>query len=70
MFCSHCRVGKLTLKHVPYIKRQSRTALVVDHIPAHICDTCGEIIYDVQALESLRQLLKAENTLTPTQIPF
>lgn len=40
-----------------YLEWYDKELLVVDHMPAIVCDICGERVYDHNALEHLQQLL-------------
>ncbi|UCC85767.1 MAG: YgiT-type zinc finger protein [Anaerolineales bacterium] len=42
-----------------YIQWHGEALLVVDRMPAIICDVCGERAYDEQAVEHLQRLLWA-----------
>jgi len=55
--CPHCHTGKLELHKVVFVQRHSPKSVVVDHIPALVCDACGEKSYDPHALENLQRLL-------------
>lgn len=61
--CPRCHTGKLEMKKVIYVQWQDPNLVIVDRIPAMVCDNCGEKTYDLQALENLQQLLWT--TLTP-----
>ncbi|MEM7344897.1 MAG: YgiT-type zinc finger protein [Chloroflexota bacterium] len=56
-FCPICRMGKLQARSLVYIQWYEDDLLVVDRMPAQVCDICGERSYDYQAVESLQQLL-------------
>jgi YgiT-type zinc finger domain-containing protein len=42
-----------------YVQWHGDALLVVDRMPAIICDVCGEKAYDEQAVENLQRLLWA-----------
>lgn len=65
--CPRCHTGKLELKKVVYVQWQDPNLVIVDRIPAMVCDNCGEKTYDLQALENLQQLLWTN--LAPSQKP-
>jgi YgiT-type zinc finger domain-containing protein len=60
--CQACHVGKMLYRKVPYIQWYERNLLIVDRIPALVCDTCGERSYDLQALENLHRLLNSPSS--------
>jgi hypothetical protein len=52
-----------------YVQWHGDALLVVDRMPAIICDVCGERAYDEQAIERLQRLLWAQlpgQTSSPT----
>jgi YgiT-type zinc finger domain-containing protein len=55
--CPYCRTGKLELRKLPYIQWHEKNLIIVDRLPALICDTCGDKAYDPNALEDLQRLL-------------
>ena len=57
LLCTYCHTGKLELRKLPYIQWHEKDLLIVDRIPALICDTCGDKSYDPNALENLQRLL-------------
>jgi hypothetical protein len=40
-----------------YIEWHGKNLLVANHVPAEVCDVCGERVYDDQAIETLQRLL-------------
>ena len=55
--CPHCHTGKLELQKVVFVQQHGPGTIIVDHIPALICDACGDKSYDTRALETLQRLL-------------
>jgi len=55
--CPHCHTGKLEMQKVVFVQQHSPGTIIVDHIPALVCDTCGDKSYDTRALETLQRLL-------------
>lgn len=55
--CPTCHIGQMLLKKVPYVQWYDGKHIVVDRIPALVCDRCGELSYDTRALENLHRLL-------------
>lgn len=57
MKCLHCPVGEA----VPGTKTASLerhdTLLVLRHVPADVCDTCGAAVYRADVTDRLRELL-------------
>lgn len=55
--CPACRAGRLQRRSMPYLEWHGKELLIVDQMPALVCDVCGERAYDHEALETLQQLL-------------
>ncbi len=55
--CSICHTGRLQKRPITYLEWYGDTLLVVNHMPAIVCDVCGERSYDHDALENLQRLL-------------
>ena len=57
--CPTCHTGRLQRRSIAYLEWHGETLLVVDRMPAIVCDVCGDRVYDHNALEHLQQLLWA-----------
>jgi YgiT-type zinc finger domain-containing protein len=57
--CPYCHTGRLQRQHLAYIQWHGDALLVVDRMPAIVCDVCGERAYDEKAVEHLQRLLLA-----------
>ncbi|GAB4547919.1 MAG: hypothetical protein Kow0063_42750 [Anaerolineae bacterium] len=57
--CPYCHTGRLQHRDMVYVQWHGDDLLVVDRMPAIICDVCGEKAYDEQAVEHLQRLLWA-----------
>lgn len=57
--CPFCYTGRLHRRNMAYVQWHGKALLVVDRMPAIICDVCGERSYDEQAVEHLQRLLWA-----------
>ena len=57
--CQTCHTGRLHIRSIAYLEWHGKTLLVVDRMPAIVCDVCGERVYDHNALEHLQRLLWA-----------
>jgi YgiT-type zinc finger domain-containing protein len=55
--CPYCHTGRLQHRSMTYIQWHDDALLVVDRMPATVCDVCGERAYDEQAVEHLQRLL-------------
>lgn len=55
--CPYCHTGRLQPRDMVYVQWHGDALLVVDRMPAIICDVCGEKAYDDRAVEHLQRLL-------------
>ena len=67
--CKSCHIGHLQPKRVTYLLPFEDTLVTVPHMPAWLCDACGELIYDQQVLQQLDMLLGLDADLEPDQLP-
>jgi YgiT-type zinc finger domain-containing protein len=64
--CPYCHTGRLQRRNMVYIQWHDDALLVVDRMPAIVCDMCGERAYDEQAVEHLERLLWGQVSGKPT----
>ena len=57
--CPYCHTGRLQRRAMVYVQWHGDALLIVDRMPAIVCDMCGERAYDDQAVEHLQRLLWA-----------
>jgi len=57
--CSRCPVGHFTPEETTVTLEDGETTLVVKHVPADVCDTCGEAAVDVGVADQLGEMLDA-----------
>ena len=55
--CPTCHIGQMITKTVPYVQWYDEKNIIVDRIPALVCDKCSDLTYDLRALENLQRLL-------------
>jgi YgiT-type zinc finger domain-containing protein len=55
--CPICRTGHLQKRTMAYLEWYGRNLLVVNRMPAMVCDVCQERVYDYEAIENLQRLL-------------
>lgn len=67
--CPTCQVGRLQRRNLAYLQWHDKGLLVVNHMPAVVCDVCGEHIYDHDALEHLQRLLWASPSESRKTVP-
>jgi YgiT-type zinc finger domain-containing protein len=58
--CPICHVGKLQERHVTHSQIFEGQLVVINHVPAMVCDVCGERILDSDVLARLSGLLGTE----------
>jgi YgiT-type zinc finger domain-containing protein len=57
--CPACHTGRLQRRSIAYVEWYDKKLLIVDRMPAIVCDICGERVYDNDAMEHLQRLLWA-----------
>lgn len=57
--CPVCHTGYLQKRTLAYLEWHGRNLLVVNRMPAMVCEVCQERVYDYEAIESLQRLLWA-----------
>jgi YgiT-type zinc finger domain-containing protein len=55
--CPVCRTGRLQKRAMAYLEWYGTDLLVVNRMPALVCEVCHERIYDYEAIERLQRLL-------------
>ena len=57
MKCMHCPTGQTAAGTKASTLERGNTLLIVRHVPAEVCTTCGAAVYDADATDRLRELL-------------
>lgn len=68
-FCPSCHTGRLQRRSIVYLEWHGQTWLIVNRMPALVCDVCDERTYDREALEYLQQLLWSSPLTEPASRP-
>lgn len=55
--CPVCNTGRLQKRSMAFVEWHGRNLLVVNRMPAMVCDICHERVYDYEAIEILQKLL-------------
>ena len=50
--------GEYELSTITHTVRQSGRVVVIDHVPAEICDVCGDVLLRPETIRQLEALLK------------
>ena len=58
MECLHCK-GKLTRKKTSYTVNRKGYHLVIDDVPAWVCEQCGEPLFDEETVDAIQEMLRA-----------
>lgn len=56
MECLYCK-GKLERGQVPYAIHRKGYHVVLDCVPAWVCDQCGEFLFDAKDVESIQRMV-------------
>ncbi len=57
MKCLHCK-GALTAQKTNYTTTRKGYHLIVDDVPAWVCDQCGEPLFEEKAVDMIQQMLE------------
>jgi YgiT-type zinc finger domain-containing protein len=67
--CDFCSEGKLRSQQVREYYRAGKGVVVIEKVPASVCDKCGERYYDASVAKQMRQLAK-KGTRNKANISF
>lgn len=56
MECFHCR-GKLVRRTVSYTANRKGYHLIIDDVPAWVCEQCGEPLFDENTVDAIQNAL-------------
>jgi YgiT-type zinc finger domain-containing protein len=56
--CDFCSDGRLTSRQVREYYRAGKGLVVIEKVPAYVCDKCGERYYEAHVAKQMRQLVK------------
>ncbi|MCX7855871.1 MAG: type II toxin-antitoxin system MqsA family antitoxin [Anaerolineae bacterium] len=57
MECFYCK-GTLVRKPVSYTATRKGYHLIVDAVPAWVCDQCDEVLFDEEAVRAIQAMLE------------
>jgi len=57
MECLHCK-GTLVRKTVSYTANRKGYHLIIDDVPAWVCEQCGEPLFDEATVDAIQQALQ------------
>ena len=58
MECLYCK-GNLTHKEISYTASRQGYHLIIDDVPAWVCEQCGEPLFDEQTVDVIQDMLRA-----------
>jgi YgiT-type zinc finger domain-containing protein len=67
--CDFCLEGRLRSQQVREYYRAGKGLVVIEKVPAYVCDKCGERYYDARVAKQMRALAK-KGTRNRTKISF
>jgi len=56
MECLYCK-GKLVRKKTSYTVTRKGYHLIIDNVPAWVCEQCGEPLFDEQTVDIIQDML-------------
>ena len=56
MECLYCK-GKLVRKEVSYTATRKGYHLIIDHVPAWVCEQCSEPLFDEETVDAIQETL-------------
>lgn len=67
--CDFCPGGRLRSQQVREYYRAGKGLVVIEKVPAYVCNKCGERYYDARVARQMRQLAQ-KGTRAKTKISF
>ena len=56
MDCPHCN-GRLTIGKTSYTVNRNGYHLIIDDVPAYICEQCNEPLFSEEAVELVQEMI-------------
>ena len=63
--CDFCD-GRLRRKAVQVVRGRGRKLVVIEEVPARVCDRCGIRYYDAEAVRGMEEILKRRGKMKRT----
>ena len=57
MECQYCK-GELARELVSYSANRKGYHLIIDDVPAWVCQQCGEPLYDEETVDAIQEMLR------------
>jgi YgiT-type zinc finger domain-containing protein len=61
MECFYCK-GTLVRQRVSYAARRRGYHLIIDDVPAWVCEQCGEPMFDEETVDAIQEVLRGVDT--------
>ncbi|HWL93667.1 MAG TPA: YgiT-type zinc finger protein [Phycisphaerae bacterium] len=58
MTCLHCR-GKMSRRDAPFQVDRNGYHLILDHVPAWVCEQCGEAYFEPPEVDLIQDAVRA-----------
>lgn len=52
--------GEYELRHVVHTVRSKGNVIVIDHVPAEVCNVCGDVLFTPETVRRIEQILTLE----------
>ena len=70
MECVYCK-GTLARKRVSYTVTRKGYHLIIDDVPAWVCEQCGESLFDEETVDAIQKMLyEVDTRLKKLAIPL
>ena len=70
MECLYCR-GVLVHKKISYAATRKGYHLIIDEVPAWVCEQCGEPLFDEETVDAIQEVLQGvDNRLEKSVLAF
>jgi YgiT-type zinc finger domain-containing protein len=56
MECAYCQ-GQLVRKQISYTANRKSYHLIIDDVPAWVCEQCGEPMFDEETVDTIQAML-------------
>jgi YgiT-type zinc finger domain-containing protein len=61
MECLYCK-GVLVRKRISYTATRKGYHLIIDEVPAWVCEQCGEPLFDEETVDAIQEVLRGVDT--------
>ncbi len=54
--CYFCKTGSLEHKRTTMTLHRDDQVIMIENVPAKVCDSCGEVVFEAEVVESAHEL--------------